>query len=174
MKSKKRILISTLIILIICLGLGLTWFLTTEEILQSSTYMEMFEIEGLEQEMSPMEQGIIENMTLDIVRISDEINGIATATINITIPDVPSIFIETVESFPNIENMSESAFKNRLTSNMQNQFITLREEFEVIQQGGMWRILNSEDIDNLINDQITALFIRILEYTEFEPITLPF
>jgi len=174
LKSKKIILITIIALIGLCV---LAWVIfragNLETVLQSSTYIEMFEPEDIGHDMNLMAHGIVENMTLDIVRISNETNGIATATINITIPDVASALIETMESFPNMENIDEATFENRFTSNMQNHFITLRKEFEVIQQGWAWRVSNREDIDNLIDEQQTAMFIRLLEYSEFEQITLP-
>jgi len=120
-----------------------------------------------------MASGIMENMTLDIAEISDEVDGTATATINITIPDIGSIFIETLESFPDTEEIDEDIFENRFVANMQNHTIVLRREFEVVEQSGIWQITNKEYIDDLISEQQTAIFIKLLEYSEFEPITLP-
>ena len=175
MRSKKIILSVIVTLTITCLALA--WFifrgLTEEEILQSSSYADMFGSESVRRDVSPMESGIAENMILDIVRISNEINGTATATVNITIPDVASVFIETIESFPNMQNVSETIFNNRMIANMQNYTITLRREFDVVQQGGEWQIANREDIDRLISEQQTALFIKMLEYSDFEPMALP-
>jgi len=175
MELKNKILITIAILIVMCLVLGMVILhvLNREEILQSSTYTEMFGSQSMRQDMSPMESGIIENMTLDIVRISDEVNGTAMATVNVTIPDVPTILIETVESFPDIDNIDESVLDNKFTANMQNHFITLRKEVEVVQQGGRWQIADEDFVDNLIDEQISVLFVRILEHTDFEPMALP-
>jgi len=175
MTSKNKILIAIVILTAVCiLGWIILSVLNTEEVLQSSSYVEMFGAESIGANVDPIEAGILENMTIDIVRISNANNNRATATMNITIPDVASAFIETIDSFTNIENVSDAVLHNRFSSNLQNHsFITVRREFEVIQQGGTWRILNKEDIDSIIDEQETELFIRLLEHSDFEPITLP-
>ena len=92
MNSKKVILIIIVVLIAICLVLA--WFIlrgqTEEKILQSSSFIEMFGDDsiGLEQDIPNTFRA---NMKFDIIGISNENNGRAMATINVTMPDLARV-----------------------------------------------------------------------------------
>jgi len=175
---KKKILlgaISSVFILSLLLMLGAVYLRNTqsvEEILQSSTYKEMFGISNMEQGQNPVAYGILENMTFDIVEISDMNNNSAIATINVTMPDMVRIYLEIADSVEALGDISENVLWDMAMLNIQNYFITVRREMEVIQNGERWRILNRSEIDDIILEQQNELVIELIKRTEFEPINI--
>ena len=172
MKLKKGILVIISVLVILCLGL--TWFIlrsiSEEEIIQSSSFIDMFGLENMGQPYNAVAQGIVENMHFDIVGISGEVNDRAIATISVTVPDIVRIYIETVDSFQSLEGVSDNIFYDRLASNMQNHSMTIRRDFEVMQKSGEWRILNRREIDNLIEEQLDKLMLELLRRVDFTPV----
>ena len=166
---KKIVLIVILILVVV--GIALTWFIISrqnqEEVLQSSSYVEMFGL--INENENTLEYSFRENMTFDIVEISEANNGRNIATINVTMPDLVMTHRELYERYSN-DNMTDDEAERKIKNYMQSHFVTVRRDFEVAKERGEWRIRNTEELNELIVEQVEALFIEILSTINFDGI----
>jgi len=155
----------------ICIGLFfLVGCRNTEKVLQSSSYAEMFGLENIGIAENTPEHKVLENMTIDIIEIFEGNNYQTMATVDINMPDIIRIALETADDFQHSENFLDIDFNNALMSNIENHFITFRREIEVIEENGKWNIVDRSEIDNILFEQGEQLLIELILRLDMEPI----
>jgi len=169
MKSKK-ILIIILILLVI--SIALIWFITSrlnqEQVLQSSSYVEMFGTVSMGE--SIVHNEVRRNMRFDIIEVTENNNGINVARANVIMPDLAKSFRAVHENY-NIRNMTTEEVDEKMVIYLQNNFKTVQREFEVIRQNGEWQISDNSIINDLFEEQASSLLYEMLRTMEFEPFT---
>lgn len=166
----KKILLIVILILVV-VGIALTWFIISrqnqDEVLQSSSYVDMFGTDGIGENI--VRDSFRENIRFDILEISEDGNEASVAKINVVMPDLAKTFREIHEKF-NTHNMQSDELDAKMRTYMNNHSTTIQREFEVVKQNGEWIIVNNEEFNILMAEQLDALTLELLRTIEFTPI----
>jgi len=168
MKSRNTLLIILAILILVLLVLSWAIFrsLGSEEVLQSSSYVEMFGTTSMGE--NNLNDEFKRNIRLDIVEVNRDRNGTSTARTNVIMPDLIRTYREINENY-DVNNMSTRELDEKLIVYLRNNLTTIQREFEVINQGGNWVISDNSNFDALLEEQADALMMEIFRSMIFEP-----